>query len=203
MLTQNFLLATNTALTSEFGGVEDLTHFTDESDNPQDLPVLYLGSISSAVKLQALSNPGVDNIVLTPLDILPIWITLTAYTLNQMVQPTTSNGYRYECTTAGTTGGTEPTWPTSLGSTVVDGSAIFTCISPKHAITEVTLALSSGALSTNTPGGALSLGNTVLGGTSNEVAIYLRVVNNVNIVSNNSSQPEIGIGINSLYEVGV
>jgi len=33
----------------------------------------------------------------------------------------------YECTTAGTTAGSAPTYPTSIGSTVTDGSAVFTC----------------------------------------------------------------------------
>lgn len=199
MLTQNFLLATNTGLTIEFGGYEDLTHLTDESDNPQDMSVLYLGAISELVMLRAASDPGVDNIVLTPTDILPLFEASTAYTSGQMTQPTTPNGFRYECTTAGTTS-TEPTWPTSIGSTVISGTAVFTCRSPKHEITEITLALDSGDLGTNTPGDPLSLGNTILGGTSNKVAIYMRVENNVNIVSNNTSYPEIGIVINTVEE---
>lgn len=200
MLTQNFLLATDAGLTTSFGGYENLTHFTDFSDNPQDLAVLYIGAIDSTVQLQAFSNPGVDNIVLTPTDILPKWATATAYILGEMAQPTTPNGYRYECTTAGTSGGTEPTWPLSLGATVVDGTAIWTCKSPKHEISEITLALSEGDLDTNTPGTALSLGNTILGGTGNKVAIYMRVTNAVGIVSNNSGAPEIAVVINSLIE---
>lgn len=55
------------------------------------------------------------------------WTTGTAYALAAHVKPTTANGFAYECTTAGTTGATEPTWPTVAGSTVVDNTATWTC----------------------------------------------------------------------------
>jgi hypothetical protein len=87
-----------------------------------------------------------------------------------------------------------------LGSTVSDGTAIWTCKRPKHEITEVILALSSGDLDTNTPGGALSIGNTILGGTSNKVTLYMRVNNNVNVVSNNTSTPDFTIRFPALIE---
>jgi hypothetical protein len=37
------------------------------------------------------------------------------------------NGRYYECTSAGTSGLTPPTWPTADGGTVVDGGATWTC----------------------------------------------------------------------------
>jgi len=55
------------------------------------------------------------------------WVASTAYALGAYVRPTTPNGFRYECTTAGTSGTTEPVWPTTLGSTVTDGTAVWTC----------------------------------------------------------------------------
>lgn len=42
------------------------------------------------------------------------------------VLPATPNGRIYKCTTAGTTGSGEPTWPTTAGGTVTDGSAVWT-----------------------------------------------------------------------------
>ena len=41
------------------------------------------------------------------------WLASTAYALGALVKPTTYNGHKYECTTAGTSGTTEPTWPTT------------------------------------------------------------------------------------------
>jgi hypothetical protein len=43
------------------------------------------------------------------------------------VTPITKNGRKYICTTAGTSGASEPTWPTTVGNTVVDGTATWTC----------------------------------------------------------------------------
>lgn len=53
----------------------------------------------------------------------------SATVIGTMVRPTTANGYVYECTTtAGAmTSLTEPTWPTTPGDTVSDGSNTWTC----------------------------------------------------------------------------
>jgi hypothetical protein len=62
-----------------------------------------------------------------------LWTASTAYTARsgvtpgQVVRPVTRNGYVYECTSAGTTGASEPTWPTIPGNTVVDNGATWTC----------------------------------------------------------------------------
>lgn len=55
------------------------------------------------------------------------WQVSTAYSLGDVVRPTTRNGYVYEVTTAGSTSASEPTWPTTPGNTVVDGGVTFTC----------------------------------------------------------------------------
>ena len=57
------------------------------------------------------------------------WASATAYTVGTRVQPTTANGYNYRCATAGTSGGTEPEWPTLLGAQVTDGTAVWACVS--------------------------------------------------------------------------
>ena len=64
------------------------------------------------------------------------WEASTAYILGDYVWPTTFNGYRYVCTTAGTSGASEPTWPPTLGDTVNDGSVVWTCIALASAIPE-------------------------------------------------------------------
>ncbi|HXQ45608.1 MAG TPA: hypothetical protein VN806_03275, partial [Caulobacteraceae bacterium] len=40
------------------------------------------------------------------------------------------NGQVYECTTAGVTGAAGPTFPTTVGATVADGTAVWTCRGP-------------------------------------------------------------------------
>lgn len=59
-----------------------------------------------------------------------VWTTLTAYTTAAPVSflvPVTPNGFYYKCTVAGTGAAGEPTWPTTIGGTVVSGTATFTC----------------------------------------------------------------------------
>lgn len=55
------------------------------------------------------------------------WAASTAYTVGQRVRPTTRNGHVYECTTGGTSAAAEPTWPTTDGATVADGTVVWTC----------------------------------------------------------------------------
>jgi hypothetical protein len=50
----------------------------------------------------------------------------TAVTSGQYTIPATLNGRLYRCTTAGTTGAGEPTWPVTAGGTVTDGTAVWT-----------------------------------------------------------------------------
>lgn len=56
------------------------------------------------------------------------WVADTAYVLLDYVVPTTWNGWRYECTVAGTSHATtEPTWPTTEGEEIVDEGVTWTC----------------------------------------------------------------------------
>lgn len=55
------------------------------------------------------------------------WAATTAVSQGATGYPATHNGYVYECTTAGNTGASEPTWPTVAGQTVNDGTAVWTC----------------------------------------------------------------------------
>lgn len=55
------------------------------------------------------------------------WQASNAQVVGDFTRPTLLNTFYYECTTAGTTGGSEPTWPTTVGLTVADGTAVWTC----------------------------------------------------------------------------
>lgn len=54
------------------------------------------------------------------------WVASTAYALGDRVIPAAHNGHAYVCTTAGTSGASAPTWPTTQGATVTDGTAVWT-----------------------------------------------------------------------------
>jgi len=60
------------------------------------------------------------------------WIANTAYTVGQAVKPAVANGYIYVCTTAGNSGGTAPTWSTTAGNTVNDGTVVWETVKIDH-----------------------------------------------------------------------
>ena len=56
------------------------------------------------------------------------WVAATAYIVGDYIGPNTGGVNRsYECTTVGTSGGTEPTWTTTIGNTNNDNTAVWTC----------------------------------------------------------------------------
>jgi len=64
----------------------------------------------------------------------PQWAASTPYTIGQFVRSLATPAqpfqyFVYRCTTAGTTGATEPSWPYTNNGTVTNGTAIFTNVS--------------------------------------------------------------------------
>lgn len=59
------------------------------------------------------------------------WASSTAYAVGDIRRATTlqASGLVFRCTTAGTSGGTEPAWATDIGSTVTDNTVVWTAIS--------------------------------------------------------------------------
>lgn len=60
----------------------------------------------------------------------PAWSASAAIAVDVVREPTVSNGYRYAYS-GGTTDSTEPTWPTTVGATVVDGTGTWTNLGEK------------------------------------------------------------------------
>ena len=63
------------------------------------------------------------------------WAASTAFAVGDVRRATTSqnSGLVFECTTAGTSGSSEPTWPTDIGSTLIDNTVVWTAISSIYA----------------------------------------------------------------------
>lgn len=84
---------------------------------------------------------------------LPVWIASTAYVKatasvgGGLVFPTSGpHGFVFECTTSGTTGGTEPVWPTILGGAVTDGGTLVWTARPYDPSSEAILQFSSAGI---------------------------------------------------------
>lgn len=63
---------------------------------------------------------------LSPLN-APQWKASSAVVTGKICTPTVANGFYYEVTAVGTTGTSEPSWPTSAGTTQGDGGVTWTC----------------------------------------------------------------------------
>jgi len=77
--------------------------------------------------------PGAEDIFASVADWTEAGVTAatarSATAVGTIIRPTIHNGRVYECTTAGTSSGTEPTtYTTVLGETVTDNDVVFTCI---------------------------------------------------------------------------
>lgn len=59
------------------------------------------------------------------------WTASTAYVVGNIVRATSlqASGLIFRCTTAGTSGATQPAWPTDINSTTVDNTVTWTAIS--------------------------------------------------------------------------
>lgn len=55
------------------------------------------------------------------------WAATTAVVAGDVIEPTVLNGFCYTAGGSGDTGATEPTFPTTVGATVVDGDITWTC----------------------------------------------------------------------------
>jgi endoglucanase Acf2 len=74
----------------------------------------------------------------------PVWQSNHAYSTGSPVQPTVSNGFYYIPTPGGTSGSTEPTWPTTEGATVTEGSMVWMAHSLTTKIVQNTATCSGG-----------------------------------------------------------
>lgn len=191
----NFRFFTDPALTSPLVGNLLSDHLVDGSQ-PNGQFTIYLGTLASNLKAEAHSNPGVDQISVQPRHTVAAWAASAAKSVNDIVRPATHNGYRYKCTVGGTTGGSQPTWPTTIGQTVVDGTVTWRCESELNDITDVRLATTQGGLASATWGAALNLGTSILSGAGNAATVWIEVRDSTHYVQNT----DLVLGTNTVRE---
>ena len=96
------------------------------SDSTRTLVAVYRGeTFNGALYVSSEYDDG--SLFHHYLDEAGAWAATTAYSLGAFREPTIANGFRYEVTSAGTSGGSEPAWPTTVGATVVDATVTWTC----------------------------------------------------------------------------
>ena len=88
------------------------------------------------------------------------WYAGTSYSANSKIRPRTATGFQYVAT-AGFSGSYEPTWPTTIGGTVTDGSITWTC-----AAVDTTSLASTPSSSTWSADSPLAVGTATLTGTN-------------------------------------
>lgn len=96
---------------SDANGLLAKIHYCDSFQNALYVAVEYA---NGNIRHHYLSDPGA-------------WAATTAYSLGAFRRPTTPNGFIYEVTTAGTSASAQPSWPTTVGNTVGDGTVTWTC----------------------------------------------------------------------------
>lgn len=155
---------------------KSINHLVDGSGDPQTF-TFYLGSTVSANKFQNNANPGVAALSAAIVNATPAWSASTSKSPADKVRTTAKNGYRYLNTNTGSgiTGAAEPIWPTTVGATVADNTITWQNDGKIHESNEIRLALSEAGLVSATPGAALALPVTILGGVANAIPVWMRI----------------------------
>ncbi|GAB6082981.1 PilC/PilY family type IV pilus protein [Desulfuromonas carbonis] len=123
----------------------------DCSSKSSDIGNYYLGNLLN--KTQAVPAPTAT------------WQPSTAYAVGDVVRPTdASNTNTYRCTNTGTSGLTEPTWPTAAGGTVTDNGVGWEITATLMEVVKAVLKQAAGALAQDIKIGIATVGPNNAGG---------------------------------------
>lgn len=163
----------------------EATYIDDAVGNPlksSDLPhweAQYIGDLTYAIKDG--TDPGVANVTLKVSHLVPEWTASMAVTTGDEVRSTSHNGFVYKALNDGNETGTEPTWPTTIGATVLGGGSpqvTWQCERRTVEPESVKLALTSGGLAAATGGADLDLGVvSIPAGAINAIEYWIEVDN--------------------------
>ena len=85
-------------------------------------------TLHNVIQLMQNLHAGLTGVTTAPNVYVTTWQASTYYVISRVVKPTVTNGFYYQTNGNGKTGITEPTWPTTLGNTVVDNEVTWICI---------------------------------------------------------------------------
>lgn len=123
------------------------------------------------------------------------WLATQAYSLNQFVVPTVGNSRVYKCTTAGTSAGSQPTWPTTVGNTVADGTVVWTCTALVETVPFVIGTV--GGISTVGINGNLVVDGTIV---ANTIAAGAVVASKISVTSLSAVSANMGTVTSGLFQ---
>jgi hypothetical protein len=126
------VLRTTGTVTISIGVDDDVPAYTTEGatvdiDQPIVTAAIAISGMPTAgasIRLQIANESGAT---------ATAWAATTAYAIGDKVLRSTgvgtesTRGLYFVCSTAGTSGGSEPTWTTTPGNTTTDGTAVWTC----------------------------------------------------------------------------
>jgi hypothetical protein len=92
---------------------------------------------------------------------VPTWKPSFSYALDTVLEPVSKLMTMYKVTTAGLSGTSEPAWPDTIGATVADGTAVWTCLAAQTITWECSPLYETGAVE---PVWLTTIGATIVDG---------------------------------------
>lgn len=154
---------------------------------------VWFGAPIAGSRIESASQPGVGQVVARLASSVGEWEASAAYQAGARIA---AGGMVYVATASGTSGASSPSWPTSVGDMVSDGTVTWTCVAVQDTPDEYRLALTEAGLSTATPGASLELGTSIDGGSA--VAIW---VGAIDVGSAVQTQSHVELVIDDVQEV--
>lgn len=159
--------------------------------------ILYFGSKTIGRQLGVQASSTDTKIKLSVAEANQAWQAGKAVTAGKIVQP--ENGYMYRASKGGTTGSTEPTWPTTTDTGVDDGTTRWVNIGKAFDKSFIKLALSESGLSSGSD--IINLPTVINSGAP--IPIWFKAINTDAGLRSDATDPIVRIQINKVTEKAV
>lgn len=166
----------NVYLSSDAAGTVPITTvalFQDKlgAIGPHHAKVYLQFTYEPGATYKADSDPGVDPVLLSFVDLMEPWEADTPYMVGDFCMPTADDHY-YECVSPGTSDSAEPTWPMD-GSQEADGTVVWEDKGPRQDVTALKLASTEAGLATAVAGDPLNCGTMLQHGAAYAVTVWI------------------------------